>query len=65
VRNHSIMYAVLRRDEDLGRDVVVCFTNTLDRAEALQGEYEQALKDVNGDTENNHYYVVSNVFYNG
>lgn len=70
LKHKDIMYAVMRRSMDkrdfpaTGTDVVCCFTKTLERAEELSSQYEQAFLDSGGDKEDTYFYVVGNVFYN-
>jgi len=64
ISNRATLFAILRRDNDLGRDVVCAFTNTVEHADDLKGEYEQQWKDSGGGDES-YYYVVANMFYAG
>lgn len=63
LKNRQMMYAVLRKDIDLGRDVVCCFANNIERAEQLCDEYNQNFVDSGGNEEEAYYYVVSNIYY--
>lgn len=68
IKNKSNVYAILRKDIDKrdfpasAQDVVCAFTRTLEGAENLCDEYQQAWIDSGGD-DNSYYYVVGNVFY--
>ena len=54
------MFAILRRDES--RDTICCFAKTLEGAENLADQYQQAWDDSGGE-EHTYYYVVGNIFY--
>lgn len=68
VKNKETIYAILRKDQDkrdfpsIDRDVVCAFCKTLEGAEELCGEYQQAWEDSNGSNDS-YYYVVGNTFY--
>lgn len=62
VKNKSILYAVLRQNED--NSVVCCFCKTLEKAEATADAYQQELEDAWGENvPDSYYYVVSNIYY--
>ena len=68
VKNKTNLYAVMRKDlpsntHTGGKDVVCCFTKSLDGAERLCDEYQQAFSDSGGNDEESYYYIVSNTFY--
>ena len=64
ISNHATLYAIMRHDCNLGRDVICAFTNTPEHADDLQGEYEQQWEDSGGGDES-YYYVTANIFYAG
>ncbi len=63
IKNKSTLYAVMRRDNDFERDVLCCFTKTLEEANRLANEYEQQWYDQGGDKEMTFFYSVANIFY--
>jgi len=63
IKNKTTIYAVVRRNIDASRDVVCCFTKTLDAAEKYCDQYEQTFIDSGGVTDEAYFYVVGNTFY--
>lgn len=63
IKNKSTIYAVMRKDLDNPKDVVCCFSRTLDGAEKFCGQYEQAFEDSGGSLDDAYFYVVGNTFY--
>lgn len=66
IKNKETIYAILRKDygDHLhhSKDVVCAFCKTLEGAEEMCGEYQQAWTD-SGGGEESYYYVVGNTFY--
>ena len=68
IKNLTTIYAIMRKDIEQeyslhpSRDVVCAFCKTLEGAENMCGEYQQAWEDSGGASEA-YYYVVGNIFY--
>ena len=66
VKNRSILYLILRDEFEDGYVVhtaVCCICKTVERAEELRGEYEQAMIDKGADKNQFSFYVIGNTFY--